>query len=207
MALPGVRACVRACVHARDRRRSTGRARARVCQLAVSMSGFVSTLRAHPKALSHGILACLQRAHGVRDGWEKCCRKPRLLPPSTRARKAAGQGGVCLRVRVCVYSHLARARPRAHACIAPPTRPRTRARANAHARTHTYRFLVFDKKGKLVAKHQEQKKQIYPKPGWCVCPCLRAWQCAETQSHFEHSVCVCMCVTHDPNEIIANVYK
>jgi hypothetical protein len=37
-----------------------------------------------------------------------------------------------------------------------------------HARMHAYkhRFLVFDKKGKMVAKHQEEKKQIYPQPGW-----------------------------------------
>ena len=26
--------------------------------------------------------------------------------------------------------------------------------------------MVFDKTGKLVAKHQEEKKQIYPQPGW-----------------------------------------
>jgi glycerol kinase len=44
--------------------------------------------------------------------------------------------------------------------------------------TQSCRFMVFDKKGKLVAVHQEQKKQIYPQPGWC---------------------------EHDPMEIINNV--
>ena len=113
----------------------------------------------------------------------------------------------CVSVCVSVCTVISRVRDHAPMRALPRPRAHGHARANAHARTHTYRFLVFDKKGKLVAKHQEQKKQIYPKPGWCVCPCLRAWQCAETQSHFERSVCVCMCVTHDPSEIIANVYK
>ena len=44
--------------------------------------------------------------------------------------------------------------------------------------TQSCRFMVFDKKGKLVAVHQQEKQQIYPQPGWC---------------------------EHDPNEIIANV--
>lgn len=32
--------------------------------------------------------------------------------------------------------------------------------------TQSCRFMVFDKKGKLVAVHQEEKKQYYPQPGW-----------------------------------------
>ena len=44
--------------------------------------------------------------------------------------------------------------------------------------TQSCKFMVFDKEGKIVASHQESKKQIYPQPGWC---------------------------EHDPNEIIKNV--
>ena len=39
--------------------------------------------------------------------------------------------------------------------------------------TQSCRFMVFDKTGKLVAVHQEEKKQYYPQPGWYVCPALR----------------------------------
>ncbi len=46
--------------------------------------------------------------------------------------------------------------------------------------TTSTRFLLFDKKGKLIGGHQIEHKQIYPKPGF---------------------------VEHDPEEILENTYK
>ena len=33
--------------------------------------------------------------------------------------------------------------------------------------TQSCRCIIFDQKGKVVAKAQKQKKQIFPQPGWC----------------------------------------
>ena len=45
--------------------------------------------------------------------------------------------------------------------------------------TTSTRFIIFDHKGKVVAVHQKEHKQIYPKPGWVEHDPLEIW--ARTQ--------------------------
>jgi glycerol kinase len=45
--------------------------------------------------------------------------------------------------------------------------------------TTSTRFMIFDKKGKVIAVDQKEHKQIYPKPGWVEHDPLEIWQATQ----------------------------
>jgi glycerol kinase len=45
--------------------------------------------------------------------------------------------------------------------------------------TTSTRFMIFDKKGKVIAVSQKEHKQIYPKPGWVEHDPLEIWQATQ----------------------------
>jgi glycerol kinase len=45
--------------------------------------------------------------------------------------------------------------------------------------TTSTRFMIFDRKGQIVARHQVEHQQIYPKPGWVEHDPQEIWSCSE----------------------------
>jgi glycerol kinase len=45
--------------------------------------------------------------------------------------------------------------------------------------TTSTRFIIFDRKGRIVACHQVEHQQIYPKPGWVEHDPQEIWSCSE----------------------------
>ena len=45
--------------------------------------------------------------------------------------------------------------------------------------TTSTRFMIFDHGGHVIAVHQKEHQQIYPKPGWVEHDPLEIWECTQ----------------------------
>ena len=60
-----------------------------------------------------------------------------------------------------------------------PSKKKRKLIASIDQGTSSSRFMVFDKQGNVVAKHQMEHKQYYPRASWVEHDAEEIWQCKE----------------------------